>query len=443
MKKGLAYIMCLLMMVEVCHLRGQTIQLYSIAQARQLGGGDLGYTLDGKWMNKSSRLKILNKRYFGPAGIYPKTVNVIDTFVYSESLRGITKLPTSSLFFMGSFNRIEPAFEDFTGAELDSLYNWSVRGGRMIITSGLVATSGGFYSDYLDSRWNYEAALVPASSVIATPEGNNSGPFKGPFGTASNVMQGGGAQGVFYKTPDNIKVMAVSPSGRPTVYLDCKTLDLMVIDTDIFTELSLTAFWSNTDSVGHGATIVTLGLSNGDSIYLGNDRLWANSIAFMDKLQDPPVLVRNGNELSVADNYLNYQWYKNGEPINNSTGTTHNLEANDPNNYYVEVEVNGGCKVRSNEFSQECDMYVPTAFSPDNNGMNDKACVYSACLKQLSLRIFNRWGEMIFESDDKEKCWDGTYKGAKAESGVYAWTLEGTFATGKKVNQKGNITLVR
>ena len=92
----------------------------------------------------------------------------------------------------------------------------------------------------------------------------------------------------------------------------------------------------------------------------------------------------------------------------------------------------------------ECgDVFVPSAFSPNNDGENDYLCVYTNCWDQMYIRIFNRWGELVYENSSENICWDGTWKGQKLDPAVFVYTLEGTLINGEQVSKKGNITLTR
>lgn len=89
------------------------------------------------------------------------------------------------------------------------------------------------------------------------------------------------------------------------------------------------------------------------------------------------------------------------------------------------------------------EVFVPSAFSPNNDGENDVLCVYSDCIQTMSMRIYNRWGELVFESNNPLVCWDGNWKGKELNSAVFAYILEGTLINGQQIDQKGNISLVR
>lgn len=93
---------------------------------------------------------------------------------------------------------------------------------------------------------------------------------------------------------------------------------------------------------------------------------------------------------------------------------------------------------------EDCgEMFVPNAFTPNDDGVNDVLYVRGICLQNISFMIFNRWGERIFSTTDQKNGWDGTYKGEPLNSGVYVFRLEGKTYDGKEFITKGNITLIR
>lgn len=90
--------------------------------------------------------------------------------------------------------------------------------------------------------------------------------------------------------------------------------------------------------------------------------------------------------------------------------------------------------------SQE--IFVPTIFSPNSDGNNDKQCVLGNCIATMTFSIYNRWGELVFETNDQNTCWDGTYKGKKVNSDVFVFKLNAILLNGKEVNQSGNLTVL-
>ncbi len=86
---------------------------------------------------------------------------------------------------------------------------------------------------------------------------------------------------------------------------------------------------------------------------------------------------------------------------------------------------------------------LPTGFSPNGDGENDILYVRGAAIKSLDLKIYNRWGELIFETTSKEIGWDGSYKGQPQPVDAYGYVLSVTFIDSTSKLLKGNITLLR
>ncbi len=86
---------------------------------------------------------------------------------------------------------------------------------------------------------------------------------------------------------------------------------------------------------------------------------------------------------------------------------------------------------------------VPNAFTPQKFGTNSVIYVRGFGIEKMNWRIYNRWGELIFESDNKKKGWDGYYKGKLQPTDVYTYTLDVEFVDGQKVRKTGDITLLR
>lgn len=86
---------------------------------------------------------------------------------------------------------------------------------------------------------------------------------------------------------------------------------------------------------------------------------------------------------------------------------------------------------------------LPSAFTPNGDGVNDVFFVRGFGITKMTLRVFNRQGLMVFESRSQNIGWDGTYKGIPQPMDAYAWTLEVEYFTGEKFRKKGDVTLIR
>ncbi len=89
-------------------------------------------------------------------------------------------------------------------------------------------------------------------------------------------------------------------------------------------------------------------------------------------------------------------------------------------------------------------IYIPNAFTPDGDEVNPEFKIYGTGIKELIfLRIYNRWGEKVFETADLSKGWDGTHRGKLQEPGVYVYYMEAICSTGQTIAKQGNISLLR
>ncbi|MGV9012427.1 MAG: PKD domain-containing protein [Flavobacteriales bacterium] len=91
-------------------------------------------------------------------------------------------------------------------------------------------------------------------------------------------------------------------------------------------------------------------------------------------------------------------------------------------------------------------VYIPTAFSPDGDGINEVLTVEGNDIAKVEYHflVFNRWGQKIFDSTDRTIGWDGTYKGKQVPVGVYPWMLRVQSAyTGENHDLRGNVMVIR
>ncbi len=86
---------------------------------------------------------------------------------------------------------------------------------------------------------------------------------------------------------------------------------------------------------------------------------------------------------------------------------------------------------------------VPNAFSPNGDGMNDVMLVRGFGIARFNMKIFNRWGQLVFESNDPTIGWDGKFKGAVQPMDAYAYTVYVEFSDGTKTNKNGSVTLLK
>lgn len=94
------------------------------------------------------------------------------------------------------------------------------------------------------------------------------------------------------------------------------------------------------------------------------------------------------------------------------------------------------------ELPRQAKMVFPNVFTPNEDGLNDVFLYKGNLIEQIELKIFNRWGELLFHTDQVDVGWDGTYKGATAPEGVYLYQASITDRLGNRFNMQGSLTLL-
>ncbi len=96
------------------------------------------------------------------------------------------------------------------------------------------------------------------------------------------------------------------------------------------------------------------------------------------------------------------------------------------------------------EYCGPCRTYVPTAFSPNGDGVNDRLEIFSECtFTHYDLRIFNRWGVQVFATTDPKESWDGFWQGSTLKTSTYVWRLVYQADDGSSNTLAGNVLLMR
>ncbi|MEP7168322.1 MAG: gliding motility-associated C-terminal domain-containing protein, partial [Bacteroidota bacterium] len=172
----------------------------------------------------------------------------------------------------------------------------------------------------------------------------------------------------------------------------------------------------------------------------------------LNVLTNPPIDLGN-DTVYCAFNYdfitldagtgVSYLW----QPISE---TSQKIIVRAPGTYVVTVDFLNGCrKDTSITIKEVCSpkFFVPSSFTPNDDGLNDKLCPMGNSYETFEFNVFNRWGQRVFSSDNASVCWDGTFKGKKAPIDVYAYSVSFTaineFGLTEKKRTAGTVSVIR
>lgn len=126
-------------------------------------------------------------------------------------------------------------------------------------------------------------------------------------------------------------------------------------------------------------------------------------------------------------------------PLLNTTNATDTL-----NIYTVTILYNSGCMaVASDTIHIHSGIAIGNAFTPNGDGKNDAFTVMARGVADYHMSIYNRWGELVYESSDITTGWDGNYKGQAQPSEIYSYFLSIRFKNGQQTDKTGTVTLIR
>ncbi len=195
------------------------------------------------------------------------------------------------------------------------------------------------------------------------------------------------------------------------------------IDTcksNLTTTVSILPFAYNTNSISVSSTSLTLGQTS--TVTLNGFPYTTGTFAVVP---DANVSVLSNTSIAVTPTRPGeYTVY-----FTDQNGCRHALKT-----IYIDVITNA---------CNEGVVYLPTGFTPNNDGTNDVLYIRSNFVSEVYLTIYDRWGEKLFETSDIKIGWDGTYKGKLLDQGVYGYYMTFKCNNGEESFKKGNITLMR
>ena len=156
------------------------------------------------------------------------------------------------------------------------------------------------------------------------------------------------------------------------------------------------------------------------------------------------ITIYPGSEVEFnVGNYMSYEWYtEEGFLID----TLPFLNISDSGRYKVLVVDENGCvdvselaTVRLVPLTQ---LFIPTVFTPNDDNNNELFVIKGLYIREFNIKIYNRWGEQLFESDSLDKYWDGSFTNQKVPKGTYYYQIEVLGDDGRLFTKSGNIEVL-
>jgi gliding motility-associated-like protein len=268
--------------------------------------------------------------------------------------------------------------------------------------SQLSFNAGNGYAIYL---WNIGAT---GSTITVSDSGNYS----------VTVTDNSGCSGT-----DSINLL-VNPS--PIIFLGNDTSicnnNFLNIDAGIG---SASYLWNNSST----ASTIIASTSGYYSITVSNS-FGCTGVDSLSLTVNPTPIVNLGNDFNLCsgenvildagsgDNIYNWQDSSSYEFFNITI----------PGTFWVEVINSFGCKQRDTIVvsygSDSTDIFIPNVFTPNGDGYNDKFEIKYLDMSNANVKVYNRWGQLLYENKNTTEVWDGTYKGTLCSDGVYFWVIE-------------------
>ncbi|BAV08017.1 internalin [Filimonas lacunae] len=378
--------------------------------------------------------------YLWSTGATTNTLNVTTSGTYSVTVTDANGCSSKSADAVVNLNTIPTVAINKTGIS------------RLICegtSRAITATGGSMYNWYKDN-------VLITDSVSATLYVSAEGIYKVEAVSAAGC------------TSNNFDTISLSFAKKPTADFSydtyCKDVDMNFVNNsdEGGGEVSYKWVFDADNASTEKEPVFAYSTSGGKTI-----TLTVTSLA-CPNLSDTKTVTLTVEEPTPSKRY---------DPINGILGRTVNLEAKatgtsyswtpatnlssatianpvltmkDSATYYVTVSTDAGCLTVDTQqvrIFKGADIYVPKAFTPNGDGINDKLFPIPVGVPQLTyFRVFNRWGVILYQINHMPSVgegWDGTYKGKEQPFDSYTWVAEGIDVDGKTVRLSGNSVLIR
>jgi len=327
--------------------------------------------------------------------------------------------------------------------------------------------TNGYGNDFGLDDFSLQQFCVSTDSVqvtIASPP--NIGPDTSICNNANIILNAGSANSYLWNTGDTTQNITVSAAGQyfvTTTIGNCTFADTMNVsiaptpvvdlgpDTTLCTgtlQLDATSSPLSTYLWNTGDQTPTLLVDSIGTYYVTVSLFNCATTDSIHITVSPPVSLGNDVTLCGVNNPTLNAGISGSTYLWNTGATSQIINVNASGEYWVEVS-NGTCVSRDTvEVSGspgEGILFIPNTFTPNGNGVNEKFNAYGEGIISFHMQIFNRWGQLIFETNDINAGWDGTYKGKIVETDTYVYKIDYQTECGGMLtkNEIGHVNVIK
>ncbi len=284
-------------------------------------------------------------------------------------------------------------------------------------------------------------------------------------GTLSHVYAQPGIYTIKLVVTDSI---GCSDSSTTSVFVEPSPFSRMTISDDIVCVGEMVYF---TDSIGDGAINYTWDFDDGNILSQSHNPKHSfenpgtynvTLTAFYEicpiAAQDTIITVNEYPLVSLGEDRTFCPGIDTAVELTNELNTSQvmlwstgisadKLLAKETGRYWAQVD-NNGCRTTDSVWvKRDCYLNIPNSFSPNADGRNDyfvPRSLLASGLREFSMKIMNRWGEIVFQTSNVEgRGWDGQYGGKDQPVGVYVYVIDAQWNNGYRNSFTGNVTLIR
>jgi len=256
------------------------------------------------------------------------------------------------------------------------------------------------------------------------------------------------------------QTLNVTIGDKPVVAAIAGTNNACVGATTTLTDATAGGTWDilpvTIATINSTGTVTGVSAGNATATYTVTNSCGSTTKSYAIIINDKPTVaditgpstVNMGSSITLTSTTAGGVWSSDNPAIApvNTTGTVTGFSAGITTIHYT-VSNTCGSTTKNHAVTVLApsydDVFIPNVFTPNGDGLNDVLKVYGTVIATVEMRVFNQWGELIFESQDVAKSWDGTYKGKKQPSGVYFYVAKVKLQNGIELLKKGSINLIR